>query len=101
MQTRTHEPAVGLSPWVERSRLTAHLDATACCPITLVCGPAGWGKTVMLTEWRRAFGEKVPVLWYCAATDEGVGDGELWRRIVGDLTERGVLGPEDSDPAGP
>src|SRR5947209_825183 len=81
--------AVGLSPWLERTRLTAALDFTECCPITLVCAAAGWGKTAMLTEWRRAAQGRTTMLWYAGGVEDGVSDRELWARIVRDLTELG------------
>jgi LuxR family transcriptional regulator, maltose regulon positive regulatory protein len=68
--------------------------------VTLVCAPAGWGKTVMLSEWRRAQDGKAPVLWYDADLDGGnVADRELWRRIVADLTKHEVIG-RDVDESG-
>src|SRR2546421_6349590 len=55
---------VGLPPWLERPRLTAALEATACCPVTLVVAAAGWGKTAMLSEWRRgSFGRGAMLLY--------------------------------------
>src|SRR2546423_13844946 len=54
---------VGLPPWLERPRLTAALEATACCPVTLVVAAAGWGKTAMLSEWRRGSPGRGAELW--------------------------------------
>ncbi|WP_433214505.1 LuxR C-terminal-related transcriptional regulator [Dactylosporangium sp. CS-047395] len=43
-------PAVHL----ERRRLLEHLDAAVEQPVTLVCAPTGWGKTVLAASWIRA-----------------------------------------------
>jgi LuxR family maltose regulon positive regulatory protein len=87
---------VGLSPWVERPRLTTALEATARCPVTLVTAAAGWGKTAMLSEWRRAAPGAAAPLWY---GDEGGADRNLWDRIVADLTGRGALNGDPPEPA--
>jgi LuxR family maltose regulon positive regulatory protein len=39
--------------YVHRQRLNAELDAATHGPVTLVCAPAGWGKTVALSAWAR------------------------------------------------
>src|SRR4051794_5646466 len=39
---------------VARPRLTAQLDAaTGAAAVTLLCAPAGTGKTLLLAEWAR------------------------------------------------
>ncbi|WP_426510023.1 LuxR C-terminal-related transcriptional regulator [Dactylosporangium sp. McL0621] len=43
-------PAVHL----ERERLLDQLDAAVQQPVTLVCAPTGWGKTVLAASWIRA-----------------------------------------------
>nr|BFE63458.1 hypothetical protein GCM10020063_079840 [Dactylosporangium thailandense] len=43
-------PAVHL----ERRRLLDQLDAAVEQPVTLVCAPTGWGKTVLAASWIRA-----------------------------------------------
>ncbi|WP_223101095.1 LuxR C-terminal-related transcriptional regulator [Dactylosporangium vinaceum] len=43
-------PAVHL----RRERLLEHLDAAVDHPVTLVCAPTGWGKTVLAASWIRA-----------------------------------------------
>jgi LuxR family maltose regulon positive regulatory protein len=37
--------------YVDRPRLTAMLDDLRGNPVTIVCAPPGWGKTVMLGAW--------------------------------------------------
>ena len=41
---------------VERPRLFALLDRGAAGPVTLVCAPAGSGKTVFLGSWAESAG---------------------------------------------
>jgi LuxR family maltose regulon positive regulatory protein len=36
---------------VDRPRLIAHLIEAMQRPVTLVCSPAGYGKTTLLSEW--------------------------------------------------
>ena len=36
---------------VERPRLYAALQRLSALPVTLVCGPAGWGKTLLVGSW--------------------------------------------------
>jgi LuxR family maltose regulon positive regulatory protein len=89
-----------LSPSLERSRLTAALDATACCPITLISAAAGWGKTAMLSEWRRASPGAAAMLWYSGDLDDRGGtDRELWERMVAELTAMGAMDGEDGNGA--
>jgi LuxR family maltose regulon positive regulatory protein len=37
--------------FVDRPRLRQALDAATAGPVTLVAGPAGWGKTALLSSW--------------------------------------------------
>jgi ATP/maltotriose-dependent transcriptional regulator MalT len=60
--TKLHVP--GLRPGlVERRALVARLAAGRDRRLTLVCAPAGWGKTVVLTEWHAAAAETRPFAW--------------------------------------
>ena len=42
------------SGFVHRSRLLAQLDAGSVRPLSLVCAPAGFGKTALLADWIHA-----------------------------------------------
>jgi LuxR family transcriptional regulator, maltose regulon positive regulatory protein len=46
---------------VSRPRLFARLDAGLHGALTLICAPAGFGKTTLLAEWLRSTGR--PVAW--------------------------------------
>lgn len=41
---------------VSRPRLLSMLDRAGDSPVTVVCAAAGWGKTLLLTEWVRRHG---------------------------------------------
>jgi LuxR family transcriptional regulator, maltose regulon positive regulatory protein len=65
-------------------------DAT----VTLLCGPAGCGKTTLLSEWARGAGSERPIAWLSlAAVDNDV--FLLWSAILRALEQSGAW-PEDS-----
>ncbi len=50
-------------------------------PLTLICAPAGWGKTALISEWRRSGAAPGPVAW--VPLDSGHGDRRrLWTDVV-------------------
>ena len=50
IKTKLHRPPVtGLL--VARSRLFDLMDRSLTCPVTLVCAPAGFGKTTLVSSW--------------------------------------------------
>jgi len=48
--TKLHVPPVPPG-WLTRPRLSKRLEAARLCRLTLVCAPAGFGKTTLLSEW--------------------------------------------------
>jgi ATP/maltotriose-dependent transcriptional regulator MalT len=81
LATKLHMPGPrpGLVP---RPRLLARLDEGLGRGLVLVCGPAGYGKTVLLTDWVRR-GE-VPAAWL--SLDAGDNDpARFWRHAVAAL----------------
>jgi LuxR family maltose regulon positive regulatory protein len=48
---------------VARPRLVARIDDGVRRRLTLVCAPAGFGKTTLVTAWRSAAGQALPVAW--------------------------------------
>ena len=60
--TKLHVPALrpGLVP---RHELVARLLAGGERRLTLVCAPAGWGKSTLLSEWQAAPEEARPFSW--------------------------------------
>ncbi len=72
---------------VPRPRLTARLNEGVRQKLTLVSAPAGYGKTVLLSEWSRR-GER-PVAWL--SLDEGDNDPlRFWRYATAALTSVGA-----------
>lgn len=47
---------------VPRSRLTARLANGVSRPLTLICAPAGFGKTTLMSEWR-SLAPNCPLAW--------------------------------------
>ena len=83
---------------LQRARLFRVLDASRKHPVTWITGPAGSGKTTLVSSYLESSG--VPCLWYYA--DEGDGDpGNLFyylslcaRRISRKRTPLPLLTPE-------
>jgi LuxR family maltose regulon positive regulatory protein len=73
----------GLQPeFVARPRLTERLDECPGRGLMLVCAPAGYGKTVLLSDWAR--GGQRPVAWL--SLDVGDNDpARFWRHCVAAL----------------
>ena len=81
LATKLHMPGprAGLVP---RPRLLARLDEGLARGLVLVCGPAGYGKTVLLADWARRGGP--PVAWL--SLDAGDNDpARFWRHAVAAL----------------
>jgi LuxR family maltose regulon positive regulatory protein len=65
--------------FVPRPRLAGRLDEGLAHGLTLVCAPAGYGKTVALADWARHSGR--PVAWL--SLDTGDNDPvRFWRHVV-------------------
>lgn len=60
--TKLHVPEVRPGS-VPRAELVRRLAAADGCKLTLVCAPAGWGKTVLLAQWRASPAEERPFAW--------------------------------------
>ena len=72
-------PRPGLVP---RPRLADMLDEGLARGLTLVCAPAGYGKTVLLTDWARR--GPLPVAWL--SLDAGDNDpARFWRHAAAAL----------------
>ena len=98
LATKLHMPGPrpGLVP---RPRLMARLDEGLARGLVLVCGPAGYGKTVLLAEWARR-GE-LPAAWL--SLDAGDNDPArfwpvtyVWRLVPGTSRSR-ATGPGSED----
>ena len=68
--------------FVPRPRLAVALGEGLARRLTLVCAPAGSGKTVMLADWARSAGRPVAWLSLDAADNDPV---RFWRHVVAAL----------------
>jgi LuxR family maltose regulon positive regulatory protein len=74
-----------------RPRLLGHLQEASDCKLTLVSAPAGYGKSTLLTQWRRAEQANAAFAW--VTLDEQDNDPiRLWRHVL-EALRRAV--PED------
>jgi LuxR family maltose regulon positive regulatory protein len=65
--------------FVSRPRLVGQLDQGLVGPLTLICAPAGFGKTALLADWARR--GRRPVGWL--SLDAGDNDpARFWRHVV-------------------
>jgi ATP/maltotriose-dependent transcriptional regulator MalT len=81
LRTKLHVPRSrpGL---VARPRLAAQLEEGLSRGLVLVAAPAGYGKSVLLSEWARSTGQ--PVAWL--SLDEGDNDPvRFWRHVLAAL----------------
>jgi len=64
-----------------RPRLLGFLEDTSDCKVTLICAPAGYGKTTLLTQWRGTEQARSAFAW--VSVDEQDNDPiRLWRHVV-------------------
>src|SRR5215470_19896576 len=77
--TKFHVPRAG---WVPRTRLLAGLAQGIGRGLTVVCTPAGFGKTTLLGDWARR--SRRPVAWL--SLDAGDNDpARFWRYVAAAL----------------
>jgi LuxR family transcriptional regulator, maltose regulon positive regulatory protein len=73
---------------VSRTRLLERLAEGTMRELTLVCAPAGFGKTTLLSEWAKTSDR--PVAWL--SLDEGDNDPvRFWRHVAAALDRAGSL----------
>jgi LuxR family maltose regulon positive regulatory protein len=81
LQTKLHRPRLP-KDLVERTRLVEQLNHDIDLPLILVCAPAGFGKTTLVSTWLEGItgetGEKLPSAWL--SLDEQDSDLNLFLR---------------------
>ncbi|HRX04462.1 MAG TPA: LuxR family transcriptional regulator, partial [Anaerolineae bacterium] len=86
---------------VPRPRLLEKLESDLCCKLALICAPAGFGKSTLVSVWVQSAQPRQHVAWL--SLDES--DNELTRfltylvaalRTIDDNIGRGVLGALES-----
>ena len=78
------------SGYVERPRLQAALDEAVTCPVTLVTGGAGWGKTTLVGGWAARLRPARRVAWLTLDAD----DDEprlFWASVLAALRSNGAV----------
>ena len=68
--------------FVYRPALVSILDGGENSPLTLVCAPPGYGKTLLLADWVRR--QDVPCAWV-ALDEEDDDPRRLWAAVLGAL----------------
>jgi LuxR family maltose regulon positive regulatory protein len=81
IETKVHAPLLreGLVP---RSRLVESLRAGSHCTLTLVCAPAGYGKTTLLGEWCLAEQGSKPFAWVSLDAYDDYSLTRFWTYII-------------------
>ncbi len=88
IRTKLAPPRVGNSP-VHRQALLKRLEERRDRKLALVLGPAGCGKTMLLTQWRKSlFLQGARVAWYNASPDDN--DDHIVAYLMEGLMQAGV-----------
>jgi LuxR family maltose regulon positive regulatory protein len=78
--TKLHVP-VARAGLVSRGELVGRLAGAGECKLVLVCAPAGWGKTSVLSQWHAAAG---PGVFAWVSLDPGDDDRvRFWSYVIG------------------
>lgn len=87
--TRLHVPRI-LPTFVSRARLVE--DAVGQCRFTLVCAPAGYGKSMLVADWAtRAAARGEPVAWL-SLHEQDDRPYEFWSALIEALVLAGLPG---------
>ena len=73
---------------IRRQRLIDRLDAATRQPVTLVCAGAGWGKTMLLSDWMES--TSVPVGWLSLNSQDNDPQA-FWSHVVATLRATGQV----------
>lgn len=89
LTTKLYRPPVR-PDWVSRPRLLHHLQRTLTCPLTLICAPAGYGKTTLITTWLHhlttASTAPIRPVWAWLSLDEADNDPvRFWVYVIAAL----------------
>jgi hypothetical protein len=85
ISTKLHVPRMR-SGMVSRPHLIVRLVRAREHKLVLLCAPAGWGKTTLLSEWLASPEEPRPCAW--VSLDAADGDpSRFWSYVIGALRE--------------
>lgn len=91
LETKLYPPGVRRE-WVERQELIRRL-AGSRASLVLVNAPAGFGKTILVAQWRASAIESRPFAW--VSLDSGDNDPvRLWRHVASALARTSPAGIE-------
>jgi LuxR family transcriptional regulator, maltose regulon positive regulatory protein len=77
---------------IRRQRLIDAVDVAVRSPVTVVCAGAGWGKSVLLSDW--AASRRTGVAWL--TLDDRDNDRQtLWSSVVAALRAAGAVPPDN------
>jgi LuxR family transcriptional regulator, maltose regulon positive regulatory protein len=77
-----------------RPRVTARIDAAVGCPVTVITGPAGAGKTVAAAQWAAARPASRRPAWVTIDARDA-DPARFWPYVTAALAGAGVAGPPD------
>jgi LuxR family transcriptional regulator, maltose regulon positive regulatory protein len=83
LEPKLHPPRLHAS-LVKRKRLLEQLDAISEQKLTLLCAPAGFGKTTAISQWmedRRARDQALPVAWVALESSDN-DPLRFWRYVM-------------------
>ncbi|NUQ97358.1 MAG: helix-turn-helix transcriptional regulator [Streptomyces sp.] len=87
--------------FVHRARLAEQLDVGVRGPLTLVDGPAGAGKTLLVADWVRTADLPGPAAWLTVEPEDG-GPGVFWTYVLQAFRHHGIaLADHIGSPARP
>ena len=79
--------------FVRRPRLTEQLNAGVQGPLTLVDGPAGAGKTLLVADWVTAGDLPGPTAWLMVEPEDS-GPGVFWTYVLQTFRHHGIALPD-------
>ncbi|MEU1762174.1 LuxR C-terminal-related transcriptional regulator [Micromonospora sp. NPDC005257] len=89
-------PPASPAPVLLRPRLLDQLEQGASGPVTLVCAPAGWGKTTALSTWAQGERDGPSPAWVTVA--DGETTGRLWGYLAAALRTAAADDPDGPPP---
>ncbi len=78
-----------------RPRVAARIDAAVSCPVTLITGPAGAGKTMAAAQWAAARPPGRRPAWVTLDADDA-DPARFWQYVAASLAAAGVATPPEA-----
>ena len=72
----------------------------SAAPLTLICAPAGSGKTILAAAWAHAPAQRLPVSWL-TLDDRDDQPGVFWSHVLDSLAQNGVVPASAIRPTNP